>query len=85
METNKLYVYQSDKKTLAYVFDSIEQGARFLTPQRCSHLSDSEINQKKNIRHIRRVINKDVLTTTEKGKFYLYQNPNHSTCLSLVP
>jgi hypothetical protein len=49
LDTNKLYVYQSDNKTLAYVFDSIEQGARFLTPQRCSHLSDSEISQKKNI------------------------------------
>lgn len=85
LETMKLYAYQPDKKTLAYVFDSVEEGARFLTPQKCSHLSDYEIAQKKNIRHIRRVINKDVLTTTEKGKFYLYQNPGLAPSLSLVP
>jgi hypothetical protein len=77
---DKLCVFRPDN-TLAYEFDSVEEGARFLTPQRCSHLSDSEIREKKNIRHIRRV---EALTLTEKGKFYLYQNPNHSTCLSLV-
>lgn len=77
LETNKLYVYQSDK-TLVYTFDSVEQAARELTPARCSHLSDLEISQKKNIRYLRRVINKEVLTTTEKGKFYIYQNPGHS-------
>ena len=37
------------------------------------------------IRYIRRVINKGVKTQTEKGKFFLYQNPNHSQSLSLVP
>ena len=49
---NKLYVYQADKKTLAYTFDSVEQAARELTPGRCSHLSDFEISQRKNIRYI---------------------------------
>jgi len=63
----------------------VEQAARELSPERCLHLSDLEISQKKNIRHIRRVINKGVLTTTEKGKFYLFQNLNYSTSLSLVP
>lgn len=86
LEKDKLYAYKPDKATLAYTFDNIEQGARFLTSlrRRCSGLSDLEISKKKNIRHIRRVINKDVLTSTEKGQFYLYQNPGHSTCLSLV-
>ena len=81
---DKLYVYLPDNKRVAYVFDTIEQAARELTPKRCSHLSDIEISQKKNIRYLRRVINKGVLSSTEKGKFYLYQNPNHSKCLSLV-
>jgi len=84
LETNKLYVYKSDK-TLVYTFDSVEQAARELTPARCSHLSALEISKKKNIRYLRRVINKEVLTTTEKGKFYIYQNPGHSSCLALVP
>jgi hypothetical protein len=26
-----------------------------------------------------------VLTTTEKGKFYIFKNPDHSSCLALVP
>jgi hypothetical protein len=68
---------------VAYVFDSVEQAARELTPSRCSHLSEVEISRPKNIRYIRRVINKGVLTSTEKGQFYLYQNLNHSTCLAL--
>lgn len=85
LEINKLYVYQPDKKTIAYIFDSVELAARELTPERCCHLSDSEIRERKNIRYIRRVINKGTLTNTEKGKFYLYQNPNYSSCLSLVP
>lgn len=78
LEPGKLYVYSPDK-TLIYTFDSVEQAARELTPARCSHLSDLEISQRKNIRYIRRVINKGVLTTTEKGKFYLYQKSNHSS------
>ncbi len=84
LEPGKLYVYSSDK-TLVYTFDSVEQAARELTPARCSHFSDLEIGQKKNIRYLRRVINKNVLTLTEKGKFYLFQNPNYSSCLALVP
>lgn len=83
LEPGKLYVYSPDK-TLVYTFDSVEQAARELTASRCSHLSDLEISQRKNIRYIRRVINKGVITTTEKGKFYLYQKSNHSICLSLV-
>jgi hypothetical protein len=84
LEPGKLYVYHSDK-TLAYTFCSVEQAARELTSARCSHLSDLEIGQRKNIRYLRRVINKNVLTLTEKGKFYLFQNPNYSSCLALVP
>jgi hypothetical protein len=82
---DKLFAFQPDKKTLAYVFNDCAEAARFLTPQRCAHFSDSELKLNKNLQHIRRVINKEVLTSTEKGKFYLYQNPNHSTSLSLVP
>jgi len=84
LDANKVHVYRSDK-TLAYTFDSVEQAARELTPSRCSHLSEVEIGQKKNIRYMRRVINKNVLTTTEKGQFYIFQKPNHSSCLALVP
>lgn len=53
---------------VAHIFDSVEQAAKELTPNRCSHLSDIEISQKQNIWHIRRVVNKGVLTTTEKGQ-----------------
>jgi hypothetical protein len=84
LDSNKVYVYHPDK-TLAYTFGSVEQAARLLTASKCSHLSDQEIVQKKNIRYMRRVINKNVLTTTEKGKFYIIQKPNHSSCLALVP
>jgi hypothetical protein len=59
--------------------------AKYLTPQRCAQLSDSDIQKPKNLQHIRRVINKGVLTTTEKGKFYIFKNPDHSSCLALVP
>ena len=82
LDVNKVYVYHFDK-ILAHTFDSIEQAARELTPSRCSHLSDVEISRKKNIRYLRRVINKGVLTTTEKGQFYIYQNPGNSSCLAL--
>jgi hypothetical protein len=37
------------------------------------------------IKFILRVIRNQTITQTEKGKFYLYQNPNHSQSLSLVP
>ena len=37
------------------------------------------------MQHIIRVINKGTLTKTEQGKFYLYENNNHSECLDLVP
>jgi len=82
---DKLFVFQPDKKTLAYVFDNCAQAARYLTPARCAHLSDSDLKKNKNLQHIRRVINKEVLTTTEKGQFYIFQNPDHSSCLALVP
>lgn len=82
---DKLFVFLPDKITLAYNFEDCAQAARSLTPQRCAHLSDLELSRNKNVQHIRRVINKGVLTTTEKGKFYILQNPGHSTCLALVP
>ena len=41
--------------------------ARFLT-QRCANLSDSELKRNKNLQHIRRTINKGVLTTTREKK-----------------
>jgi hypothetical protein len=53
---NKLFVFQPDKRTLAYVFEDCAEAARFLTPQRCAHLSDSELKLNKNLQHIRRVI-----------------------------
>lgn len=83
LQKGKLYAYSKDNSTVVFIFESVEQAASELTPNRCAHLSDIEISQKKNIRHIRRVINKGVLTTTEKGQFYLYQNLNSSTCLAL--
>jgi hypothetical protein len=82
---DKLFVFLADKKTIAYVFDDCAQAARFLTPQRCAHLSDSELKRNKNLQHIRRVINRGVLTVTEKGKFYFIKNPAHSSCLALDP
>lgn len=73
LKKDKLYAYHSDNSKVAYVFDSCAQAARELTPNRCAHLSDLELNKKKNIQHILRVINKGTLTSTEKGKFYLFQ------------
>ena len=46
---DKLFVFQPDRKTLAYVFDDCAEAARFLTPQRCAHLSDSELKLNKNL------------------------------------
>ena len=48
-------------------------------------ITKKELKLNKNLQHIRRVINKGVLTSTEKGKFYIFQNPDHSSCLTLVP
>lgn len=79
-----MFVVQPDKRTISYVFDDCAQAARFLTPQRCAHLSDLELSRNKNVQHIRRVINKGVLTTTEKGKFYLFQKPGSLYLLSLL-
>src|SRR5947207_11668 len=41
-------------------------------------------DKNKNLQHIRRVINKNILTSTEKGKFFIYKNPGYSSNLSLV-
>lgn len=67
---NKLCVIQPDKKTIAYVFDNDADAAKFLTPQRVAQFSNEELKQNKNLKHIPRLINKGVLTQTEKGKFY---------------
>jgi hypothetical protein len=64
------------KNTLAYVFDNYLQAARELYPNRCAHLYDSELNRRKNLQFILRVIRNKTLTLTEKGKFDLFQNPN---------
>lgn len=82
---NKLFVFHPDKKTIAYEFDNEADAARCLTPKRISRPSDVELNQNKNLQHIRRVINKNILTNTEKGKFYIFKNPGHSLSLALVP
>jgi hypothetical protein len=63
---------------LAYIFDSAVQPVRQLTPKRVAHMSDLELKQNKNLQHIRRVINKGILTETEKGKFYIFENYNLS-------
>lgn len=60
------------------------EAARVLTPKRCAHLTDVELKSNKNQQHIRRVFNKGVLTTTEKGKFYVLQNLGYSGSLDLV-
>lgn len=73
LEKGKLFIYHSDKQSLAYVMDSVVQAARELTPKRVAHMSDLELKQNKNLQHIRRVINKGVLTETEKGKFYIFE------------
>lgn len=82
LELNKLFVYYVDKQTLAYVFYSMGKACRMLTPGRCKHLSDSDLEKKKNIQHLLRV--KGILSKTELGSFYLFKNPGYSTCLALV-
>lgn len=84
LEKGKLFVYHSDKQSLAYVFDNAVQTAKELTPKRVAHLSNLDLSKNKNLQHIRRVINKGILTETEKGKFYIFENPNLSYCLSLT-
>lgn len=84
LRLNKLFAYYPDKKTIAYVFDSIVDACRTLTPSRCNKFSDSQLKKNKNVQHILRVINKGVLTKTELGQFYLFKNPEHSDCLALV-
>lgn len=81
LEKDKLFIYHSDKKSLAYVFNSVAEVAKDLTPKRVAHLYDLN----KNLQHIRRVINKGTLTQTEKGEFYIFKNPNNSFCLGIVP
>lgn len=85
LEKDKLFIYHSDKQSLAYVFNSVAEVAKYLTPKRVAHLSDLDLNQNQNLQHIRRVINKGTLTQTEKGEFYIFKNPNHSFCLDIVP
>nr|YP_009262016.1 LAGLIDADG endonuclease [Chrysoporthe austroafricana]AMX22091.1 LAGLIDADG endonuclease [Chrysoporthe austroafricana] len=79
----KFFVYNTDM-TLAYVFDSLVELGRTLTPHRCKIFSDSELSKNKNMQHILRVINKGILTKTELGKFYLFKNPGYSNSLALV-
>ena len=81
----KYFFFESDKETLSYVFENCVEAARKLTPKRCERFTDEELSHNKNLQHIRRVINKGVLTTTEKGKFYVFQNPGYSNCLDLMP
>ena len=84
LPSNKLFVYNEDKQTLAYVLDNMVEACRTLTPKRCEKFSDSDLEKNKNIQHILRTINKGVLTRTEVGKFYLFKNPGYSTSLALV-
>ena len=84
LEKGKVFFFESDKKTLAYVFDNCWQAARTLTPKRSAHFTDKQLKQNKNLQYISRVINKGVLTTTEKGKFYVFINPVYSDSLALV-
>ena len=84
LKKDKVYFFEQDKKTLSHVFNSCWEAARVLTPERCAHLTDNELKLNKNLQHIRRVINKGVLTTTEKGKFYVFQNLGYSDSLDLV-
>ena len=62
LDKGKLYVYHQDKNTIAFVFNNYLQAARVLSPNRVAHLSDSELNCRKNLQHIIRVINKGTLT-----------------------
>lgn len=48
---NKSFVYHEDKKTLAFVFDSIVDACRALTPIRCKNLSSTDLTENKNIQH----------------------------------
>ena len=80
---NKFYVYHADM-TLAYVFSSLVEIGRTLTPQRCKKFTDCELGKNKNMQHILRVINKRILTKTELGKFYIFKNPGYSNSLALV-
>jgi NUMOD1 domain len=84
LELNKLFVYSADKQTLVYVFDSMAKACRTLRPSRCKNLSDLDLEKRKNIQHLLRVINKGILSKTELGSFYLFKNPGYSTCLALV-
>ena len=70
--------------TLAYVFSNLVELGRTLTPQRCKKLTDCELGKNKNMQHILRVINKNILTKTELGKFYIFKNPGYSNSLALV-
>lgn len=79
-----MFAYYSDKKTIAYVFDSIGDGCPTLTPTRCNKFTDSQLRKNKNVQHTLRVINKGVLTKTELGQIFLFKNSGHSVCLALV-
>lgn len=46
---NKLFVIYEDKKTIAFVFDSIVNACRTLTPMKCKNLSDFDLTKNKNI------------------------------------
>ena len=39
LQVKKLFVYNADKKSLAYVFDNCCQACRVLIPSRCKNLS----------------------------------------------
>ena len=83
----KLFVFNEDKKTIAFVFDSIVNACRTLTLIKFpldGKIYDSDLTKNKNIQFIWCVINKRVLTNTEVGKFYIFLNPGHCTSLALV-
>jgi len=84
LPVNKVCVFNQDKNKLVYVFENEADAAKFLTPNRVAQFSDDQLKQNKNLQHIRRVINKNILTSTEKGKFFIYKNPGYSSNLSLV-
>jgi hypothetical protein len=71
LDKNLLYCLSSDKKSIVYTFNSFKEAALTLTPKRCKHLSDDELNEFKNVRHIKRHVNIAQLTKTELGNFYL--------------
>jgi len=37
LQKGKLYAYSNDNSTVVFIFESIEQAARELTPNRCAH------------------------------------------------